>query len=189
MRYFASASAHAGYSRSSLWPLKWKSPISGTRTPSGRGDRGSEPPRRRLRSVDRDAHQLGARARERLHLLCGALDVRGVGIGHRLHDDGCAAADLTGRSDLTAERSLMLRGAAHIRYLGGAGQLPSLGRIRAGMLSSPLACKQSVRRESGALAGTPKAQVSARKRSGNRTADSASLTSRRALESGAPLLM
>ena len=33
IRYFASACAHSRYSVSSLWPLKWKSPISGTVTP------------------------------------------------------------------------------------------------------------------------------------------------------------
>src|SRR5450631_3002456 len=34
MRYLASATAHAGCSRRSLWPLKWKSPIKGTLTPN-----------------------------------------------------------------------------------------------------------------------------------------------------------
>ena len=43
--------------------------------------------------VDRDAHQLGARARQRLDLLRRALDVGRVGVGHRLHDDGRGSAD------------------------------------------------------------------------------------------------
>ena len=50
--------------------------------------------RRGLGRVDRDAHQLGAGARQRLHLFGGGLGVGGVGIGHRLHHDRCAAADL-----------------------------------------------------------------------------------------------
>ena len=48
---------------------------------------------RRLVAVDGDAHDLGARARERRHLPRGRLDVGGVGIGHRLHDDRRVAAD------------------------------------------------------------------------------------------------
>ena len=38
--------------------------------------------------VDRDAHDLGAGERERRNLLDGGPDVRRVGVGHRLHDDG-----------------------------------------------------------------------------------------------------
>ena len=53
-----------------------------------RRDRGG-----RLAGVHGDAHQLRARARQRFHLARRAGDVRGVGIGHRLHDDGRAAAD------------------------------------------------------------------------------------------------
>jgi hypothetical protein len=34
MRYFDSAMPHSGTSASSLWPLKWKSPTSGTFRPS-----------------------------------------------------------------------------------------------------------------------------------------------------------
>src|SRR5437870_174880 len=37
MRYLASAAAQSGCSRRSLWPLKWKSPISGTPAPTGTG--------------------------------------------------------------------------------------------------------------------------------------------------------
>ena len=47
----------------------------------------------RLVAVDRDAHQLGAGAREAGDLADGAVDVGGVGVGHRLHDDRSAAAD------------------------------------------------------------------------------------------------
>ena len=49
--------------------------------------------RRRLVAVDGDAHEFGAGAGERRHLARGALDVGGVGVGHRLHDDRRAAAD------------------------------------------------------------------------------------------------
>src|SRR5207302_1187041 len=52
--------------------------------------------RRSLAGVDREAHELRPRARERLHLPDRALDVRGVGIGHRLYDDRRAAADADG---------------------------------------------------------------------------------------------
>ena len=47
----------------------------------------------RLVAVDRDAHELGAGARQRRDLARGAFDVGGVGVGHRLHDDRRAAAD------------------------------------------------------------------------------------------------
>jgi hypothetical protein len=49
--------------------------------------------RRRLVAVDGDAHELGAGASERRHLLRSSLDVGGVGIGHRLDDHRRAAAD------------------------------------------------------------------------------------------------
>ena len=48
---------------------------------------------RGLVAVDRDAHDLRAGARQRRHLLRRPLDIGGVGIGHRLHHNGCAAAD------------------------------------------------------------------------------------------------
>ena len=57
-------------------------------------DRGHRP--RRLRGVDGDPHQLGPRPGKRFHLGDGARDVRGVGVGHGLHDDGSAAADPDG---------------------------------------------------------------------------------------------
>ena len=47
----------------------------------------------RLVAVDRNAHDLRTGARQRRHLLCGRRGVGGVGIGHRLHHDGRAAAD------------------------------------------------------------------------------------------------
>ncbi len=48
---------------------------------------------RRLVAVDRDAHNLGAGARQRRHLPRGALDIRGVRIGHGLHNHRGAATD------------------------------------------------------------------------------------------------
>ena len=47
-----------------------------------------------LLGVDRDAHDLGAGTCERTHLRDGGIDVRGVGVGHRLHDDRRIATDL-----------------------------------------------------------------------------------------------
>ena len=49
--------------------------------------------RRRLLAIHRDAHQLRARLRELRHLLHGGLHVGGIGVRHRLHDDGRAPAD------------------------------------------------------------------------------------------------
>src|SRR6185503_3785331 len=49
--------------------------------------------RRGLGRIDRDAHQLGAGARQRLDLPRGRLGVLGVGIGHRLHHHRRTAAD------------------------------------------------------------------------------------------------
>ena len=46
-----------------------------------------------LLAVDRDAHHFGAGARQRRDLRDGAVDIGGVGVGHRLHDDRRAAAD------------------------------------------------------------------------------------------------
>ena len=47
---------------------------------------------RGLGTVDGDAHELGAGARQRRDLGGGRLDIGRVGIGHRLHDDGGIAA-------------------------------------------------------------------------------------------------
>ncbi len=46
-----------------------------------------------LVAVDGDAHDFGAGARQRRDLRDGAVDIGGVGVGHRLHDDRRAAAD------------------------------------------------------------------------------------------------
>ena len=46
-----------------------------------------------LVAIDRDSHQFGAGARQRCDLRHGARDIGSVGIGHRLHHDGRAAAD------------------------------------------------------------------------------------------------
>ncbi len=46
-----------------------------------------------LVAIDGDAHQFGARARQRRDLFHRAGDIGGVGIGHRLHHDRRAAAD------------------------------------------------------------------------------------------------
>ena len=43
--------------------------------------------RRGFLVVHRDAHNLGAGQRQRLNLFDRALNVRRVGVGHRLHDD------------------------------------------------------------------------------------------------------
>ncbi len=48
---------------------------------------------RGLVAVDGDAHDLRAGARQRRHLRRRRLDIGGVGIGHRLHHNGRAAAD------------------------------------------------------------------------------------------------
>ncbi len=48
---------------------------------------------RGLVAVDGDAHDLRTGARQRRHLLRRPLGIGGVGIGHRLHHDGRAAAD------------------------------------------------------------------------------------------------
>ena len=48
---------------------------------------------RGLIAVDGDADDFRAGARQRRHLLGCPVGVRRVGVGHRLHHDGCAAAD------------------------------------------------------------------------------------------------
>ena len=47
-----------------------------------------------LLGIDRDAYDLGAGTGERTHLRNGGIDVRGVSVGHRLHDDRRIATDL-----------------------------------------------------------------------------------------------
>ena len=49
--------------------------------------------RRRLVTIDGDAHDLGTRARQSRDLRRGAVHIGGIGVGHRLDDDGRAAAD------------------------------------------------------------------------------------------------
>jgi hypothetical protein len=44
--------------------------------------------------IDRDADELRSGVGQRLDLCDGRADVRGIGVGHRLHDDRRAAADL-----------------------------------------------------------------------------------------------
>ena len=46
-----------------------------------------------LIAVDRDPHHFGPGARQGCDLGDGAVDIGGVGVGHRLHDDRGAAAD------------------------------------------------------------------------------------------------
>jgi hypothetical protein len=65
-----------------------------------------------LVAVDGDAHQLGAGAPELGHLLDGGLDVGGVGVGHRLHDNGRAAAD--GHAANVHTHGLLARKNAHL---------------------------------------------------------------------------
>ena len=94
IRSFASAGAQSGTSVSSLWPLKWKSPISGTSQPAASRRRADRRHRARgLEVVDRDPHQLRAGFRQRRDLRERRRHVGGVGIGHRLHDHRRAAAD------------------------------------------------------------------------------------------------
>ena len=69
--------------------------------------------RRALVAIDRDAHQLRAGAPELADLLHRRLDVGGVGVGHRLHDDRRAAADHDA-ADIDADR-VLARGNAHLR--------------------------------------------------------------------------
>ena len=118
--------------------------------------------------VNRNAHQLGAGACEGLHLRGGALDIRGVGIGHRLNHDGRTAADADGANGHLHGRTT---GDAHgdAAICGADSTVATLGRHSRGLLScrSP---NQSVRRESGASRNAEGAN-SARKRSGTRTAD------------------
>ena len=54
--------------------------------------------------VDGDAHQLRAGIGQRHHLIDGRLDVGGIGIGHRLHDDRVRAADFD-RTDTDGNRT------------------------------------------------------------------------------------
>ena len=48
---------------------------------------------RTLVAVDGDAHDFRTGPEQRRHLLHGGVDIRRIGVGHRLHDDGRAATD------------------------------------------------------------------------------------------------
>ena len=64
-------------------------------------------------AIDGDAHQFGTGSRQRRHLARRALDVGGVGVGHRLHDDGRAAAN-DDAADIDGHRLMtFLRCCAH----------------------------------------------------------------------------
>ena len=63
----------------------------------------------RLVAVDGDADELGAGAGERRDLRDGRVDVGGVGVGHRLHDDGRAAADHHARDVARGETGAVRR--------------------------------------------------------------------------------
>ena len=67
----------------------------------------------RFRNVYGDADEFRARLREFQALLRGGGDVRGVGVGHRLDDDGRAAADLD-LADLDADRLVPLASHSHL---------------------------------------------------------------------------
>ena len=68
-------------------------------------------------AIDGDAHEFRAGERQRHHLARGRLDVGGVGVGHRLHDDRRACADKH-VADAHADR-----GAARRRAKGGQAGL------------------------------------------------------------------
>jgi hypothetical protein len=73
----------------------------------------------RLVAVDGDADDLGTGPRQRRHLLCRSLGVGRVGVGHRLHHDGRAAAD-SYVADLDADRLVPCGGTRkfhHNQYL------------------------------------------------------------------------
>ena len=95
MRYFDSACAHSGIIASAACGR-----CSGSRRPAARRtpmrsscSRIARHRGGRFGGVDGDAHHLGAGARQLLDLDRGGDRVRGIGVGHRLHDDRRAAAD------------------------------------------------------------------------------------------------
>ena len=95
----------------------------------------------RLVPIDRDAHDLRARARERRHLPRGRLHIGRVGVGHRLHDDRSAAAD-DHAADIDRDRAMarrdavifhadgFLHGSRSARKLLDHGGLRVKGRVR-----------------------------------------------------------
>ena len=92
----------------------------------------------RLVAVDRDAHELRAGRGQRSHLARGALDIGGVGIGHRLHDDRRAAAN-DDAADIHRGRSMaLLRAGAHrSSSVTGARQISCGQRGRKGPCDRP----------------------------------------------------
>ena len=78
-----------------------------------------------LVAVDGDAHDLGAGAVQCCNLRDGLVDIGGVGVGHRLHDDRRAAAD-DHAADIDADRGAAGEGRGKIS--GHAGSLLSLER-------------------------------------------------------------
>src|SRR5437879_9938363 len=119
-----------------------------------------------LARVDREAHELRPGARERLHLPDRALDVRGVGIGHRLYDDRRAAADADGaHRDPRRSAAGDVSGGAHAARIL---PLPRLGGTDGDWYhgGARMVCSERVRREP-----ERRRRNSARKRSGTRTAD------------------
>src|SRR2546422_960946 len=173
MRYLASASAHAGCSRRSLWPLKWKSPINGTVTPScsSRSRIGATADAASLvLTVIRTSSEP---ARARALTCCAVPSTSAVSVfvmdcttmgaplptwtepletwtdGRREIDIGAAGSPKPG--GILQGRAAFARGGAPFRV--------RLGGPRRGWYHPRRPLYQSVRRESGLLTGTPKAQV------------------------------
>ena len=80
---------------------------------------------RGLVAIDGDAHEFGAGARQRRHLPRGAVDIGGVGIGHRLHDDRGAAADRHA-ADIDGDGGVARRGSAENVRSGNLVHSPNL---------------------------------------------------------------
>ncbi len=96
-----------------------------------------------LGAVNGDADKLGARAGKRRDLRGGRLDVGRVGVGHRLHDDGRAAADRDS-ADPDGDRALarLSEHGSRIHHICGAfasayaaGWRPGFRPIRAAFAS------------------------------------------------------
>ena len=155
IRYLASAAAQSGCSRNSLWPLKWKSPMSGTvdaRALEALAD--GRDRRCRLRGVHRNTHQLRSGARERLHLAGRGLDIRGVRIGHGLDHDRCIAAEAH-RADGYLDCGTTIHG-GNVTWDSIDFSVTALGRHRKAAIMAP--ARIGLSGECPARAGTPKAQ-------------------------------
>ena len=96
--------------------------------------------RRGFGVVYRHAHDFGAGARERGHLLHRAVDVGGVGVGHRLHDDRRVAADLDMRNAHRACSRAAAPGRIRVRQLIGVS---GARRSRRYAGEDPPACRRS----------------------------------------------